>query len=71
MPAKVEICCASCPRAASSPKTNPAIETTITRSAHTCLDGERKTERRADAFLAFDCHLPAVSFSKRFHDGET
>src|ERR1700722_8024882 len=36
-----------------------------------CLRGQRKPERRADAFLAFDAHLPSVTFRKRLHDGET
>jgi len=35
------------------------------------LGRQRKPERRADPFLAFDGHLPAVSLDKRLHDGET
>jgi hypothetical protein len=32
---------------------------------------QRKSECRADSFLTFDGHLPAVSLRKRFHNGQS
>ena len=37
---------------------------------HIRLGWERKPEHRADSFLAFDGHLPAMSLRECFHDGE-